>query len=166
MLARCSSLTRRFGDCSRRLGLARGISRTGLVKRHRSQTRVNRSCALQDHSFRHTAACLLLCPGWSHCGFCSARADSQGWTPGSCLALFFASTPSVNKRSTLASPFCLCFRVARSVLRGCRDVVAGLLLTLSCALLLAVLAARLDVAWLLVLGVRAYADPGLHGSKP
>jgi len=54
--------------------------------------------------------------------------------------------------------------VARSVLRGCRDVVAGLLLTLSCALLL-VLAARLDEAWLLVLGVRAYADPGLHGSK-
>jgi len=45
--------------------------------------------------------------------------------------------------------------VARSVLCGCRDVVAGLRLTLSRALLLAVLAARLDVAWLLVLGVRA-----------
>jgi len=39
------------------------------------------------------------------------------------------------------------------VLRGCRDVVAGLLLTMSFALLLAVLAARLDVARLLVLGV-------------
>jgi len=45
--------------------------------------------------------------------------------------------------------------VARYVLRGWRDVVAGLLLTLSRALLLAVLSARLDVAWLLVLGVRA-----------
>jgi len=56
--------------------------------------------------------------------------------------------------------------VALSVLRGCRDVVAGLLLTLSCALLLAVPAAWLDVAWLLVLVTRAYADPGLHGSKP
>jgi len=42
--------------------------------------------------------------------------------------------------------------VARSVLRVCRDVVAGLLLTMSCALLLAVLAPRLDVSWLLVLG--------------
>jgi len=51
------------------------------------------------------------------------------------------------------------------VLRGCRDEVAGLLLTLSCALLLAVLAARLDVAWLLVLGVWAYADPGLPGFR-
>jgi len=46
--------------------------------------------------------------------------------------------------------------VARSVLRGCRDVAAGLLMTISCALLLAVLAAWLDVPWLLVLGVRAY----------
>jgi len=44
--------------------------------------------------------------------------------------------------------------VVRSVLRGCLDVVTGLLLMLSCALLLAVLAARLDKAWLLVLGVR------------
>jgi len=43
--------------------------------------------------------------------------------------------------------------VARYVLRVSRDVVAGLLLTMSCALLLAVLAVRLDVAWLLVLGV-------------
>jgi len=34
--------------------------------RHRSQTRVSRCCALQDHAFRHTAACPLLCPGWSH----------------------------------------------------------------------------------------------------
>jgi len=42
---------------------------------------------------------------WSHCGFRSARADSQGGTPESCLALYFASTPSVNERSTLASPF-------------------------------------------------------------
>jgi len=40
------------------------------------------------------------------------------------------------------------------VLRGCLDVVTGLLLMLSCALLLAVLAARLAKAWLLVLGVR------------
>jgi len=39
-------------------------------------------------------------------------------------------------------------------MHGCRDVVAGLLLTLYCALLLVVLAAQLDVAWLLVLGVR------------
>jgi len=30
----------------------------------------------------------------------------QGGTPGSCLALYFASTPSVNERSTLTSPFC------------------------------------------------------------
>jgi len=42
--------------------------------------------------------------------------------------------------------------VARSVLRVCRDVVAGLLLTMSCALLLDVLASRLGVAWLLALG--------------
>jgi len=79
-------------DCWWRLGLARGLRRTGLGKRHRSQTRVTRSCALQDHSFRHTAAC---------------RADSQGGTPGSCLALYFGPTPSVNERSTLASPFCV-----------------------------------------------------------
>jgi len=52
------------------------------------------------------------------------------------------------------------------VLRGCHDVVAGLLLTLSCALLLVVLAARLDVAWLLVLGVRAYDAPGPRKLKP
>jgi len=52
------------------------------------------------------SACPLLCPGWSHWGFSSARADSQGGTPGSCLALYFASSPSVNERSTLASPFC------------------------------------------------------------
>jgi len=52
------------------------------------------------------------------------------------------------------------------VLRGFRDVVAGLLLTLSCALLLVVLAARLDVAKLLVLGVRAFAAPGPRKSKP
>jgi len=105
---------------------------------------VNRSCALKNHSFRHTAACPLLCPGSCRWGFCSARADSQGGTPGSCLALYFASTPSVNERSTLASPFCVWS--------------AGL--ALSCALLVVVLAARLDVAWLLVLGVRAYATPG------
>jgi len=43
--------------------------------------------------------------------------------------------------------------VARSVLRGCRDVVAGLMLTMSCALLLAVLVARLDVVWLLVVPI-------------
>jgi len=43
--------------------------------------------------------------------------------------------------------------VAQSVLRACRDVVAGLLLTMTCALILAVLAARLDVACFLVLGV-------------
>jgi len=52
------------------------------------------------------SSCFLLCPGWSHWGFRSARADSQGGTPGSCLAPYFASTPSVNDRSTLASTFC------------------------------------------------------------
>jgi len=50
--------------------------------------------------------------------------------------------------------------VPRSVLRVCRDVVAGLLLTMSWALLLAVLAARLDVAWLLVLGVSGVRQSG------
>jgi len=44
--------------------------------------------------------------------------------------------------------------------------MAGLLLTLSCALLLVVLAARLDVAWLLVLGARAYAVSGPRKLKP
>jgi len=47
--------------------------------------------------------------------------------------------------------------VARSVLRVCRDVVAGLLLKMSCALLLA---APLDVAWLLVLGVSGVRRSG------
>jgi len=107
MLARWSPLTRWLDDCLWRLGLEKGVSRAGLGKRHRSQTRKKRCCALHDHSFRHTAACHLLCPGWSHWGFCSARAESQGYTPGSCLAFYFASTPSVNDRSTLASPFCL-----------------------------------------------------------
>jgi len=77
------------------------------MTRTRSQTRVNRSCVLQDHSFRHTAACPYLCPGWSHWVFCLVRAGCQGWTPGSCLALYFASTPSINKRCTQASPFSL-----------------------------------------------------------
>jgi len=78
MLAHCTSLTRWLGNCLERLGPARGVSRAGLGKRHRSPTRLNRCCALQDHSFRPTAACPLLCSGWSHWGFCSARADSQG----------------------------------------------------------------------------------------
>jgi len=96
-------LARWLGNCLRWLGLAREVSRSGLGKRHRSQTRVNRCCALQDHSFRHIAAC----PWWSHWGFCSAHAESQGWTPGSCLALYFSSTPSLNEGSTIASLFCL-----------------------------------------------------------
>jgi len=55
-----------------------------------------------------------------------------------CLALFFASTPSVHERSTRPHPFAYCpqhFPVARSVLPSCRDVVV----TMSCALLLEVL---------------------------
>jgi len=43
--------------------------------------------------------------------------------------------------------------VSAFLLRSCRDVGAGLLLTMSCALLLDGLAARLGVAWLLSLGV-------------
>jgi len=54
-------------------------------------------------------------------------------TQAGCLALHFSSQPSVYERSTL-------------VLRSFRVVVAGLLLTMSCALLLDVLAVRLDVA--------------------
>jgi len=81
----------------------KGISRIGLWKRHHSQTRVNRCCALQDYSFRHTIA--LLCPGWSHWGTTQFALTVQV-TQGGCLALHFASTPSVNERSTLASPFC------------------------------------------------------------
>jgi len=50
--------------------------------------------------------------------------------------------------------------MARSVLRGCRDVGSGLLLTMSCALLLAVLAALLDVAWLLVVKVSGVSRVG------
>jgi len=64
--------------------------------------------------------------------------------------------PTVNERSTLPHPIAYIpwhFRVARSVLRSCRDVVTGLLLTMFCALILDVLAVRIDLAWLLVLGV-------------
>jgi len=50
--------------------------------------------------------------------------------------------------------------VARSVLSVCRDVEAGLLLIMSCLLLLAVLAARLDIAWLLVLRVSGVRRSG------
>jgi len=110
-------LARWLGNCLRWLGLAREVSRSGLGKRHRSQTRVNRCCALQDHSFRHIAAC----PWWSHWGFCSAHAESQGWTPGSCLALYFSSTPSLNEGSTIASPLLWWRRVlySRSHIASC-----------------------------------------------
>jgi len=58
------------------------------------------------------------------------------------------------------------FHPSLTLLCVVRDVVAGLLLTQSCALLLVVLAARRDVAWLLALGVRVYAAPGPRKSKP
>jgi len=55
--------------------------------------------------------------------------------------------------------------VALSVLRVCRYAVAGLLLTMSCGLLLAVLAARLDVEWLLVLGVSGVRKSGTSRNR-
>jgi len=84
----------------------KGITRVSLGKRHRSLTRVNRCCALLDYSFRYTTASPLLCPAWSHWGSTQFALTVQV-TQGGCLLLSFASTPSVNERSTIASPFWL-----------------------------------------------------------
>jgi len=83
--------------------LTRRLLTTSWTRLDSTQIRVNRCCALQDYFFRHTTTSPLLCPGWSHCGSTQFALTVQGCS----LALHFASSPSVNERSTLVSPFCL-----------------------------------------------------------